>query len=120
MKRFTVFLLCFALLFSISVKAQVICEEDVDMTPLPAVPTAAQGEVIDISAVSAILMEPESGKVLYEMNSDEKSPPASITKIMSLILVMEAIENGQFSYDTMLSCSDTGAEVRYGWSLESK
>lgn len=111
MKRFTAFLLCFALLFSISVKAQVICEEEVDMTPLPAVPTVAQGEVIDISAVSAILIEPESGKVIYEMNSDAKSPPASITKIMSLILVMEAIENGQFGFDTLLTCSDTAAAL---------
>ncbi len=111
MKRFTAFLLCFALILSFRVQAQVICEEEVDMTPLPAVPTVAQGEVIDISAKSAILIDPASGKVLYEINSDEKSPPASITKIMSLLLVMEAIENGQFNYDTVLSCSDTAAAL---------
>lgn len=111
MKKFTAFLLCFALLFSIPVKAQVICEEEVDLTPLTAVPVAAEGEVIDISARSAILIDPESHKVLYEMNSDQKSPPASITKIMSLILVMEAIENGQFTYDTVLTCSDTAAKL---------
>lgn len=111
MKKFLVFLLCFALMLGIPVQAQVICEEEVDMTPLPAVPTAAQGEMIDISAKSAILIDPDSGKVLYEMNSDQKSPPASITKIMSLILIMEAIENGQFTYDTILSCSDTAAAL---------
>lgn len=111
MKKFVVFLLCFTILFALPVRAQKICEEEIDLTPLPAVPTAAQGEIIDISAVSAILIEPSTGKVLYENNSDEKSPPASITKVMSLILVMEAIEKGQLSYDTVLSCSDTAAAL---------
>lgn len=111
MRRLTVFLLCFALLFSMPVRAQVICEEEIDLTELPAVPVTAQGETIDISAKSAILIDADSGKVIYEMNCDEKSPPASITKIMSLILVMEAIENGQFTYDTVLSCSETAASL---------
>ena len=111
MKKITAFLLCLIILVAIPVQAQVICEEEVDMSALPAVPTAAEGEVIDIKAKSAILIDPESLKVLYEINSDEKSPPASITKIMSLILVMEAIESGQLTYDTVLTCSDTAAAL---------
>lgn len=111
MKRIIVFLLCLSLVLCFPVSGQVICEEEIDLTPLPAVPTVAQGEEMEISASSAILMEPTTGKVIYEKNSDQKSPPASVTKIMSLLLVMEAIEKGLLSYDTLLTCSDTAAAL---------
>ena len=43
---------------------------------------------------SAVLIEAETGRVLYEQNADEALPPASVTKIMTLLLTMEAIEKG--------------------------
>ena len=46
---------------------------------------------------SVILMEANTGSVLYEMNADEALPPASVTKIMTLLLVMEAIDDGRLS-----------------------
>ena len=66
----------------------------------------AIGQTLDIKAKSAILMEPQTGTVLYEANSDEKLPPASITKIMSLLLVMEALDRGDFTLDTQVSASE--------------
>ena len=54
-----------------------------DNTPV----NAAIGQTLDIKAKSVVLMEPNTGRVLYENNPDEKLPPASITKIMSLLLV---------------------------------
>ena len=58
---------------------------------------------------SAILMEQESGKVLYEQNADLQLHPASVTKIMSLLLVMEAMDRGQFTLTDMVTCSDVAA-----------
>lgn len=53
-----------------------------------------------------ILIEMNSGKVLLEENADERLPMASITKLMGLILIGEALENGTLSMDEMLTCSD--------------
>ncbi len=66
---------------------------------------------LTLNCVSAILMESETGKVLYEMNADEALPPASITKIMTLLLVMEAIDSGILKLDDMLTCSANAASM---------
>lgn len=67
---------------------------------------AAIGQTLDIKAKSVILMEPHTGTVLYESNSDEKLAPASITKIMSLLLVMEAIDRGDITLETVVTASE--------------
>ena len=72
---------------------------------------AAIGQTLDIKAKSAVLMEPNTGRVLYENNPDEKLPPASITKIMSLLLVMEAIDRGDLSLETVITASEHAASM---------
>ena len=67
--------------------------------------TAAPGMPIQIPAKSAILIEQSTGQVLCEMNADEPMPPASITKVMTLLLVMEAIEDGRLSLEETVTCS---------------
>lgn len=67
-------------------------------------PAAAVGQ-LSIPAPSAILMEKETGKVIYEKNADEKLEPASVTKIMTILLVIEAIEAGKISLDEMVTTS---------------
>ncbi len=67
--------------------------------------TLIQSVELDLPAKSAILIEATTGQVLYEENADEQIPPASITKIMTLLLVMEAMESGKFDMDTMVTCS---------------
>ena len=59
----------------------------------------------DVNAKSAVLMEASTGKILYEKNADEPLPPASVTKIMSLLLVMEAIDSGTLKYSDNVSTS---------------
>lgn len=54
---------------------------------------------------SAILIEPKTGTVIYEKNADEKLPPASVTKTMTALLVMEAIESGKLSFDSQITVS---------------
>ena len=113
---FTVALLLVMPLFSvpIGVKAEVTTEflSDDLLTDIGDVPAAATVEsALSIKAKSAVLMEPHTGKVLYESNPDEKLAPASITKIMSLLLVMEAIENEKLTLNTKVSCSEHAASM---------
>jgi len=113
LKRFIVFLLCFVLLLSGSVSAKqavtVSSEcplEDIDVPLDTETVSAAIGQTLEIKAKSAILLEPNTGTVLYEANADERLSPASITKVMSLLLIMEAIDRGDISLETMVSASE--------------
>lgn len=70
---------------------------------------AVRAEGLDVPAPSAILMDAATGTVLYEKNADEKLPPASVTKIMTLLLVMEALESGRIGWDDMVTASEAAA-----------
>ena len=61
---------------------------------------------MDIDVKSAILLEKSTGTVLFEVNADEQLPPASITKIMTLLLVMEAIDEGKLTMETEVTASE--------------
>ena len=65
-----------------------------------------EGEEINLSCKSAVLIEKKTGKVLYEKNPDEPLPPASITKIMTLLLIMEDINEGKFTFDDKVTASE--------------
>ncbi|MED3624917.1 D-alanyl-D-alanine carboxypeptidase family protein [Neobacillus thermocopriae] len=60
---------------------------------------------------SAILIERDTGKVLYEKNSKEKLPPASMTKIMTMLLIMEAIDKGKLTWDEKIRTSERAASM---------
>lgn len=64
-----------------------------------------------IEAKSALLMEPTTGKILYEKNADEKFAPASVTKIMTMLLTMEAVDNGKISLDDKVTCSENAKKM---------
>jgi len=66
---------------------------------------------IDVKAKSAILVEASTGKVLYENNAHEKLYPASITKIMTELLVLEALEGGKIKWDDKITCSAHAASM---------
>lgn len=66
-------------------------------------------EIEGITAKSYILVNGENGDVLIEKNADEQLPPASITKIMTMLLLMEAVDNGTVSLDDVVTISDTAA-----------
>ncbi len=65
----------------------------------------------EITAPSAILIEPITGRVLFEKNADEQRPCASITKVMTLLLVMEAVDAGTISLDDMAVASEHAASM---------
>ena len=63
------------------------------------IPVAKAEDSLNLTSKSAILMDAKSGKILYEKNIEEKLPMASMTKIMSMLLIMENIENGSLNYN---------------------
>ncbi len=67
-------------------------------------PTYANNTV-EVNSPSAILIEKTTGSVLYEKDADRKMRPASVTKIMTLLLIMEAIRDGQYGYNDIVNVS---------------
>ena len=72
-------------------------------------PLGVQAVEMDISAKSALLMDIATGKVLYAQNADEALSPASVTKVMTMLLIMEAIDSGRIAWDDMVTASETAA-----------
>ncbi len=68
-------------------------------------------DILQLKCKSAILMEASTGRVIYEQNADEALPPASVTKVMTLLLVMEAVEDGKIKLDDMVSTSERAASM---------
>lgn len=75
--------------------------------------SVSANEIEDIvpNAKSAILIEQTTGTILYEKEKDRKLSPASMTKIMTLLLIYEAMENKQFNKDTILTTSEYAASM---------
>ncbi len=69
----------------------------------------ARAEGLEIAAPSAVLMDAATGTVLFEKNSREKLAPASVTKVMTLLLVMEALDSGRISWEDSVIASETAA-----------
>ena len=68
--------------------------------------TTQAAETLDIKAESAIIVDADTGKILYEKNADAVIPPASMVKMMTEYLVLDAIENGDITWDTTTQISD--------------
>jgi len=66
---------------------------------------------LNLEAGAAILIEQNSGQILYGYNVHEKLHPASVTKIMSLLLIMEALDSGKITLETQIPCSDNAASM---------
>ncbi len=73
--------------------------------------TASLEDGMNVDAKSALLIEPISGAVLYEKNPDEKFAPASVTKIMTMLLAMEAVDSGKISLDDKIICSENAKKM---------
>ena len=90
MKRFVWVLVCISLLLGL-------------------LPFAAQAAELEIEAKSAVLMDVATGTVLYEQNSHEQLSPASVTKVMTMLLIMEAIDSGRISWGDTVTVSEAAA-----------
>lgn len=79
--------------------------------PMISVKAEENSSALAPNAKSAILLEESTGEILYEFNSHEKLEPASMTKMMSLLLIMEAIENKVISLDQMITVSSNASSM---------
>jgi len=73
--------------------------------------TAMVNAQIDITSTSAVLLEGSTGEIIYEKNKDEKLKPASITKVMTLLLIFEALDSGQIKLMDQVSISEHAASM---------
>ena len=74
-------------------------------------PASAAAVELNIEAPSALLMEKTTGQILYTKNEHQKLEPASVTKVMTLLLTMEAIDRGAISYDDVVTVSAYAASM---------
>ena len=72
-------------------------------------PLRVQAVELELSGKSACLMDVSTGTVLYENNSHEKLAPASVTKVMTMLLIMEAIDSGKIKWDDTVTASEAAA-----------
>ncbi len=75
---------------------------------IPLIPRG-RGVELELAGKSALLMDVQTGSVLYERNAHEKLAPASVTKIMTMLLIMEAIDQGRITLTDMVTASETAA-----------
>ena len=79
-------------------------------------------QAVEVAAPSAILMEKDTGTILFAKDEHAKLEPASVTKVMTILLTMEAIDSGQLSYETVVTasahaCSMGGSQI---WLKENE
>ena len=72
---------------------------------------ASAEEAVDLSAKTAIIMEAETGKVLYEKEADQALPPASVTKVMTLLLIFDALDEGKIALEEEVTTSEYAASM---------
>ena len=81
----------------------------VPLLVLALLPVSAGAVELEVAGKSAVLMDAATGTVLYEKNAHEKLAPASVTKVMTLLLIMEAIDSGKIRWEDMVTASEAAA-----------
>lgn len=75
------------------------------------IPVTVKAEELDLTAKSSILIEASTGEILSEKNSDEKLAPASMTKIMTMLLIMESLEKNDYTLEDKVNISTNAASM---------
>lgn len=77
------------------------------------IPTFVYAEEVDLApnAKAAIIVEASTGTILYQKNVHEKLPPASMTKMMGMLLVVESVEKGQINWDDIVIVSENASSM---------
>ncbi len=97
--------------FSINDYTWTVVNPAIEVSSADSETSMQDGNFLNLDSVSAILIEQNSGQILYEHNIHEKLHPASVTKVMSLLLIMEALDSGKISLDTQIPCSTNAANM---------
>lgn len=111
-------MICFVLLFTSMIPFTVVQATDESAyvwsyitEPVTAEVSTSTDNSLNLESGSAVLMEQTTGQVLYEHNPHEQLRPASVTKVMSILLIMEAIDSGRISFTDKVSCSENARSM---------
>lgn len=107
MKKAITFILTMIMSFTILVSTAFASDMEVNDQNQNSTPTST----LDVNAKSAVLIEAKTGKILYQKNELEEASPASVTKIMTLLLVAEAVQNGIYKTDDKVTISSYAASM---------
>ena len=114
-KKIISLLLCFCLIsfypISIFAYSNYIWSSSLDSVYTNSTEENSVDNSLNLESGSAVLIEQNSGKVLYEKNMHEQLRPASVTKVMTILLIMEAIDSGKINYDTQIPCSENASSM---------
>ncbi len=114
-KKIISLLLCFCLVLfspiSIFAYSNYIWSSSLDSIYTNSSETNSIDNSLNLESRAAVLIEQNSGKVLYDKNMHEQLRPASVTKVMTILLIMEAIDSGKISYDTQIPCSENASSM---------
>ena len=66
---------------------------------------------LELTAQSAVLMEASTGKIIYEKQKEEERPPASVTKVMTMLLILDAVEDGKIKLEDEVTVSEYAASM---------
>lgn len=112
-KFFIFFTLIFSLLFTISFPCLAVETDSIYVWSNSTTPTSAElsDNSLNLESGSAILIEQTTGQILYSHNVHEPLRPASVTKVMSILLIMESIHNGKISLTDNVPCSENAASM---------
>ena len=112
-KKIISLLLCFCLIsfypISIFAYSNYIWSSSLDSVYTNSTEENSVGNSLNLESGAAVLIEQNSGKVLYEKNMHEQLRPASVTKVMTILLIMEAIDSGKINYNTQIPCSENAS-----------
>ena len=111
-------IIIFSIIFSILISsvcfakdAIYVWSEDDSNESLQIVSEATDNNSLNLESGSAILIDQATGKILYSHNIHEQLRPASVTKVMSILLIMEALEGGRITLDTQIPCSENASSM---------
>ena len=114
-KKIIFLLLCFCLIsfypISIFAYSNYIWSSSLDSVYTNSTEENSVDNSLNLESGAAVLIEQNSGKVLYEKNMHEQLRPASVTKVMTILLIMEAIDSGKINYDTQIPCSENASSM---------
>ncbi len=102
---FVVLFFCFNYIFASSYIYELIKSSDVSSIATNANPS------FTFESQAQVLMEPETGNIIYANNAEEKMLPASVTKLMTLLLLMEKIDSGALNYSDTITCSENASQM---------
>ena len=103
--------LCVHPVYAMEIRGPILYTDVQETTNTQETTESPKEESIIVSAPSAILMEASTGQVIYEKDADTQRPPASVTKVMTLLLIFDALEEGKISLEDEVTTSEYAASM---------